>query len=145
MSHINGSVTAVTHVSHTTVLSRDCLPLLHVKFIFACVLAHFPFQFVLPFCLTQPEKEYYLALFMESWTVKLKKIVIFEISCTLPSPIDSRWTPHIPGGCGFHHIFIIMVWSPGGLYKIHMDSTWTPYGVIKCFFWLGLVRVRIRD
>ena len=32
MSHRNGSVTAVTHVSHTTVLSRDCLPPCTVPF-----------------------------------------------------------------------------------------------------------------
>src|SRR5882762_11731828 len=34
--------------------------------------------------------------------------------CTLPSPIDSRWTPHIPHG--------------------NMDSTWTPGGNKFFFF-----------
>ena len=44
--------------------------------------------------------------------------------CTLPSPTDSMWTP--PG------LQVDSIWKrPQStiLYKIHLDSIWTPYGI----------------
>src|SRR5882762_2689297 len=38
-------------------------------------------------------------------------VLLARNECTLPSPIDSRWTPHIPHG--------------------NMDSTWSPGGIPK--------------
>ena len=60
---------------------------------------------------------------------------IQRYKCTLHSPIDSRWTPHIPHNsinsrwspCGVHLILLILViilWTPGGLYVFHLESRW---------------------
>ena len=68
--------------------------------------------------------------------------------CTLPSPIDSRWTPHgLMDSSGLHlestkycifwhfrhglHLDlpgfqVESTWTPHGL---HMESTWTPHGI----------------
>jgi hypothetical protein len=83
-----------------------------------------------------------------------------EKACTLPSPIDSRWTPHIPHG------LMESTWSPPNIACFNnygMESRWSPDGIQQksvCnthatrFHWancdrLGLIRlglgIRIRD
>ena len=65
--------------------------------------------------------------------------------CTLPSPTDSGWTPHglhmdSINPPGLHLDSIQKRLQPTILFKIHLDSTWTPPG-IQVGFHMELIQV----
>ena len=63
-------------------------------------------------------------------TLTLKTI---NISCTLPSPIDSRWTPLDSTwtyGVHMESMWIFIGRGPSQIFsKVHLEFTWTPDGL----------------
>ena len=67
----------------------------------------------------------------EASSIYCIKVQLLRCLSTLPSPIDSRWNPHIPHG------LMESRWSPHGIkqffsnvvasYGLQMDSRWTPW------------------
>ena len=64
-----------------------------------------------------------------SWTLWYMLVPLMRVTwCSLHSPIDSRWTPHIPHE--LHGVQVESRWSPTHIayFGVHsMESRWTPW------------------
>ena len=76
----------------------------------------------------------------EASSIYCIKVQLLRCSSTLPSPIDSRWNPHIPHGLmesrwsphGIKQFFFKcggQLWTPDGLQMDSMESRWSPGGI----------------